>query len=148
MTTTTGPTTKGPSETTRARVATTDTTTSLDARPRRPGFSVRARLTVAVSLLVALALGAAGLIVFAVQGDRTQERITLEVEQELAEFTRLQSRGIDPATGCRTVAQRALRPGAHRTDGVTDNASAISTAAPELDRHGGRGHSAARGGRR
>jgi len=60
---------------------------------------VRARLTVAVSLLVALALGAAGLIVFAVQGDRTQERITLEVEQELAEFTRLQSRGIDPATG-------------------------------------------------
>jgi len=45
-----------------------------------------------------MALSAAGLIVFAVQEERIQEQVVQEVEQELAEFDALQSRGIDPET--------------------------------------------------
>lgn len=59
---------------------------------------MRLRITLAVSLLVGLALAAAGLIAFAIQEDRIREQVNREIEQELGEFAALRG-GSDPATG-------------------------------------------------
>ncbi len=52
-----------------------------------------------MALLVALALGTAGSIVYAVENARLQESAVARVEQELDEFAALDEEGIDPATG-------------------------------------------------
>ncbi|CAA9359996.1 MAG: hypothetical protein AVDCRST_MAG72-2172 [uncultured Nocardioidaceae bacterium] len=66
---------------------------------RRGGFSVRTRITAAVALLVLLALGAAGFLIY-VLGLRTIEQtVPADTRQELAELAEFQDRGIDPTTG-------------------------------------------------
>jgi len=61
---------------------------------------VRVRITAAVSLLVALALAGAGLIVYAIQSSRIAEQSASELDQELAEFATLRgARGNNPETG-------------------------------------------------
>lgn len=69
-----------------------------DARPRRTGFSVRARITAAVAVLVISALTGAGLIVYAVEAQRVEAQTIDEVEQELDEFAILEQQGVDPTT--------------------------------------------------
>jgi signal transduction histidine kinase len=87
-TTATVPTTTDPADTRRS------------ARPaHRPGVSVRVRITAAVALLVTLALTGAGAIVYAVEGQRIEEQVVSEIDQELAELARLQDDGANPDTG-------------------------------------------------
>ncbi|MFN7149557.1 MAG: ATP-binding protein [Microthrixaceae bacterium] len=69
------------------------------ARPLRSGVSVRARITLAVALLVALGLAGSGAIVYLIEHDRNREHAMGEVDQEVAEFIRFQENGIDPGTG-------------------------------------------------
>lgn len=66
--------------------------------PPRRGLSVRARITASVALLVTLALAGAGLIVYAVELSRVDAATTREMEQELDEFSRLRTEGINPET--------------------------------------------------
>ena len=67
------------------------------ARPRRPGVSVRARITAALAALALVALTAAGLIVYVIERARIDEAVSRQVEQEIAEFEKLRD-GKDPAT--------------------------------------------------
>jgi signal transduction histidine kinase len=72
--------------------------------PRRrrvtlPSFSVRTRIAASVAVVSALALGAAGLVVFTLEADRIQAQISEAVDQETAELAALQRDGIDPETG-------------------------------------------------
>lgn len=60
---------------------------------------MRVRITAAVALLVALALTGAGAIVYVVEGQRIEEQVVAEVDQELAELARLQEDGLNPDTG-------------------------------------------------
>ncbi len=60
---------------------------------------MRLRITAAVALLVTLALSGAGAIVYVVEGQRIEEQIVAEVDQELAELARLQEDGLNPDTG-------------------------------------------------
>ena len=69
-----------------------------DARPRRSGGSVRVRITATVAVLVAAALTGAGAIVYAIESQRIQGQIVEEIDQELAEFARLQEGGRNPDT--------------------------------------------------
>lgn len=79
------------------------------ARPRFAALSVRTRITVTVALLTGLALAAAGLLVYALEGARIERQMVARVEQEIAEFRNLQ-RGKDPATGeAFTSVERLLR---------------------------------------
>ncbi|NYJ00978.1 signal transduction histidine kinase [Nocardioides thalensis] len=83
---------------------TTGTTTmtgtgTTDPASRRAGWSVRTRIATAVALLVTVALAGAGVIVYVVERERIDNSVQREVEQELDEFTRLESEGIDPRTG-------------------------------------------------
>ena len=66
---------------------------------RRPGVSVRVRISAAVALLGALALAGAGAIVYAVESERLEEQLITEVDQELAELAKLQTDGLNPDTG-------------------------------------------------
>ncbi len=82
----------------------TETTTDQVAQPvtgRRwwPRLSVQARITVAVGLLVALALASAGALVYALVVGNLEERLISEGDQEIAEFLELQRDGFDPDTG-------------------------------------------------
>lgn len=78
----------------RAAKATTDS--------RRAGrlfrFSVRTRLTVVITLLTMAAMTGAGTLVYVLESRQIEARTTDEVNQELAEFRRLQG-GVDPVTG-------------------------------------------------
>lgn len=93
--------------TTAAAAATTTvvaTTEAPDARPsarpaHRPGVSVRTRITAAVALLVALALSGAGAIVYVIEGQRVEEQVVTEVDQERAELAKFQKDGRNPDTG-------------------------------------------------
>ncbi|MFE6648108.1 sensor histidine kinase [Nocardioides sp. NPDC057772] len=76
----------------------TATTAMTTTDPRHRGLSVRARITASVALLVTLALAGAGLIVYAVELGRVDAATTREMEQELDEFSRLRTEGIDPET--------------------------------------------------
>src|SRR5688572_16695373 len=97
MTMTTMATTMGAMATT---AATTDDPGPDAQRPtRRPGLSVRVRITATVAALVTLALAGAGLIVYVVELRRIEASVQREVEQELDEFARLESEGINPITG-------------------------------------------------
>jgi len=69
------------------------------ARPKRSGVSVRTRITLAVALLVMLALTGSGAIVYLIEHDRNREQAMDEVDQEVEEFITLQENGIDPHTG-------------------------------------------------
>lgn len=75
------------------------TGTTTDVRPRKAGFSVRVRITATVAVLVTLSLAGAGLMVYLIETQRVEEQTVREVDQELAEFRKLQSDGIDPDTG-------------------------------------------------
>ncbi len=68
-----------------------------DTRARRPGVSVRTRLTVATALLVALALAAAGLLVYSFEDQRLGDGISVEIDQEFAELHELRG-GRNPTT--------------------------------------------------
>jgi two-component system OmpR family sensor kinase len=59
---------------------------------------VRTRITVAVALLVALALTAAGLIIYFLGSARIENEAQARADQEIAEFVQLRQ-GDDPATG-------------------------------------------------
>ena len=62
-------------------------------------YSVRTRITAAVAVLVAMALGGAGLLVWVLGNDRIQDAVPVAVDQELAELVEFQANGVDPATG-------------------------------------------------
>lgn len=79
-------------------MTTTDPQAPGTTPPPRRGLSVRARITASVALLVTLALAGAGLIVYAVELGRVDAATTREMEQELDEFSRLRTEGIDPET--------------------------------------------------
>ena len=67
--------------------------------PRPSVFSrltVRTRLALSVALLVGLALGGAGLVVYALESARIERGVSTQVEQELAEFATLRDEGVDP----------------------------------------------------
>lgn len=74
-------------------------TTTATTTERAPGWSVRTRITAAVCLLVALALTAAGLLVYVLGLQRVDESIPQIVGQELAELEEFQANGLDPDTG-------------------------------------------------
>jgi signal transduction histidine kinase len=69
------------------------------APARKPSFAVRTRIAASVAVGSAVALGAAGLVVFTLETDRIQDQIVEHVEQETAELAALQRDGIDPETG-------------------------------------------------
>ena len=69
------------------------------ARAQRSGVSVRTRIAAAVAVLVGVAMAGAGLLVYVIETERIQDKTESEVEQEIAEFQRLQSEGVDPETG-------------------------------------------------
>lgn len=79
------------------RAARTATTT--EPRRFRPILTVRARIAATVAVLVSCALTGAGLIVYVLESARVEDSVQREVEQELDEFRRLQSEGVDPETG-------------------------------------------------
>src|SRR5918994_4447406 len=89
--------------TTRRMTEGTTTTDSRDvgsaARSQRSGVSLRTRITLAVALLVALALTGSGAIVYLIEHDRNREQAPDEVDQEIEEFIRFQEGGVDPRTG-------------------------------------------------
>lgn len=62
-------------------------------RAVRPVFSVRTRLTAVVALLVLIALGLAGLIVYVVEQNRLDEQTSFRIEQEFAELRKLEREG-------------------------------------------------------
>jgi signal transduction histidine kinase len=60
---------------------------------------VRTRIGAAVAVLVGVAMAGAGLFVYVIETERIKDKTVNEVEQEVAEFQRLRSEGIDPDTG-------------------------------------------------
>ena len=62
------------------------------------GLSVRTRITIAVAVLAGLALGGAGLVVYTLETDRIEDTVVQQIDQELAEFEKLEG-GDDPKTG-------------------------------------------------
>ncbi|UPK76615.1 HAMP domain-containing histidine kinase [Nocardioidaceae bacterium SCSIO 66511] len=64
-------------------------------------LTVRARITIVVALLTALALVLAGVSAYVVEMRRLDREVTASMEQEVEEFKTLASRGEDPATGKR-----------------------------------------------
>jgi two-component system OmpR family sensor kinase len=85
MTTPTTPTTG-----TTIRQPTTETPAAA-RRPNRRGLSVRTRIVVALAVLVAVALTSAGAIIYVLESARLEAMATAQAEQELAEFSTLQS---------------------------------------------------------
>lgn len=69
------------------------------AEPPRSVVSVRTRITLAIALLVALALTGSGAIVYLIEHQRNREQAMDEVNQEVEEFLRFQENGLDPETG-------------------------------------------------
>ncbi|UYM04487.1 sensor histidine kinase [Solicola gregarius] len=64
-------------------------------------LTVRARITIVVALLTALALVLAGVSAYVVEMRRLDREVTASMEQEVEEFNTLADRGEDPATGKR-----------------------------------------------
>ena len=65
----------------------------------RTSVSVRVRITATVALLVLAGLVVAGVVVATIESRRVDQQITAEVDQEFAEFSKLQAKGLNPATG-------------------------------------------------
>ena len=53
----------------------------------------------AVSILVAIGLGATGGLAYLIELDRLDEQVSRQIDQELGEFSALQGNGVDPDTG-------------------------------------------------
>lgn len=66
---------------------------------RRSGLSVRARITTAVALMVALGLTVVGLIVYGVESQRLDDEVSSSIDQEFGELGALQDNGENPETG-------------------------------------------------
>lgn len=62
-------------------------------------YSVRTRITATVGVLVALALSATGLLVYALGLDRVEDTVRRDVDQELAELEEFEETGRDLRTG-------------------------------------------------
>ena len=81
-------------------MTTTETATESPVRGRpTSGLPVRYRIAIAVGLLVAVALTAAGLLMLLIGGARIEENIHDDAAQEMAEFEEFQRTGLDPGTG-------------------------------------------------
>lgn len=82
-------------------VATTTTIarTTTAGLVRTTSVSVRARITATVAVLVLAGLVLAGVVVFTIESRRVDQAVATQVEQEFAEFAKLQQGGVDPATG-------------------------------------------------
>ena len=90
-------------------MTTTDKARPTDtARPRRPGVSVRTRITATVAVLVAVALAGAGLIIYALESARLESAAADQADQEVAEFLQLRENGTDPVTGKPFASTEAL----------------------------------------
>ncbi|MBB3044084.1 sensor histidine kinase [Nocardioides soli] len=61
--------------------------------------SVRVRITATVALLVLAGLVLAGAVVYTIESRRLEQQIASSVDQEFAEFGKLQSDGVNPDTG-------------------------------------------------
>lgn len=68
-------------------------------RRRLAQFSVRTRITVSLALMTLIALTTAGVLVYALESARIQQRISESIEQEIAEFATFQENGVDPESG-------------------------------------------------
>jgi len=74
------------------------------------GLSVRTRITVSVAVLVGLALTGAGFTVYALESAHIEDAVARQIDQELAEFSRFRTQGIDPETGERpATVERLIR---------------------------------------
>ncbi|MFC6286793.1 ATP-binding protein [Nocardioides sp. GCM10027113] len=60
---------------------------------------MRARITLVVSALLAIALVGAGATVYVIELQRIEEQVVAEIDQEFAEFVKLQAEGVDAETG-------------------------------------------------
>jgi two-component system OmpR family sensor kinase len=82
-------------------VAGTATTITADTvAVTRTSVSVRVRITATVALLVLAGLVVAGAVVWTIESRRLDQQVTTEIDQEFAEFAKLQDdRGNNPATG-------------------------------------------------
>ncbi|MEO9323457.1 ATP-binding protein [Nocardioides sp. C4-1] len=98
---TTAPTTGTMIATTMTNPTMTNPTTTDPEPATRPrsGASVRVRIVAAISLLVTVTLVGAGIVVYLIERQRLDEQSVEEVNQEFAEFSRLQTAGTDPETG-------------------------------------------------
>lgn len=85
--------------TTTGTMTTMTGTTETTTEHRRHGLSVRVRIAITVAVLVTAALAGVGMIVYVVETERVESSVRHEVEQELEEFDRLNTLGIDPRTG-------------------------------------------------
>ncbi len=89
----------------------TMTGTTEDASPSRSpraGFAVRTRIATSVAVLSALALGGAGFLVYVLESNRNEQKVTEQVEQEIAELAALQRSGVDPETRRRFASAERL----------------------------------------
>lgn len=88
-------------------------TTGTGTTTERPhtGWSVRARITALVALLVTLALSGAGMIVYLIEDRRVEAATVREVEQELDEFVSLEQalRETQPGIGTSALLREFLR---------------------------------------
>jgi len=87
------------SPTTTVVVTTTEPSPAATDAVRRSRWSVRARITATVGLCVALALAAAGLLVYLLGLERVQDTVRTATSQEIAELEAFEEEGVDPATG-------------------------------------------------
>src|SRR6478609_7340799 len=85
-------------ETTTATTTRTTTATTTVAAVARTSVSVRVRITATVALLVLAGLVVAGAVVWTIESRRLDQQVTAEIDQEFAEFGKLQDRGVNPAT--------------------------------------------------
>ncbi|WP_231482749.1 sensor histidine kinase [Nocardioides sp. URHA0020] len=74
----------------------------------RRSVSVRVRITATVALLVLAGLVVAGVIVATIESRRVDQQVTAEVDQEFAELAKLQTGGVNPATGAPFASPQAM----------------------------------------
>lgn len=71
----------------------------MDARTRRPGFSVRTRVLAGLVFMTMLALTVAGLVAFFFERQRLDSDINASLNRNVDEFHALAEQGLDPTTG-------------------------------------------------
>ena len=87
----------GTRRTTTATAAGTTTDSDRSARSFAR-ISVRTRITAVIALLSTAAMAGAGILVYTLESARIERQTSAQIDQEIAEFRRLQS-GVDPKTG-------------------------------------------------
>ncbi|HET6563168.1 MAG TPA: ATP-binding protein [Marmoricola sp.] len=107
------------------------------------GLSVRTRITAAVAILVALALGATGVLVYTLGADRVESQTVPDaIEQKMAELQRFQAKGVDPRTGrpftaieplVREFLQRSVASPSELLVGIWDGAVQVSNASSRVE---------------